>query len=151
ELLHREIKHSQLAITAAEQVHRFHTGIWILSRALQFRHGVTKMPCTHEMFTKFKSKLQVGWVPLQTLARVIEQNFCPLLFRDLQFNSLFRMQLMIGSVPGEKFFVRSNLALDALDFQIRDFSNESAIGPFCQTGGMLIPANSCLEVFLLLV
>ena len=58
---------------------------------------------------------------------------------------------MIRSVRGEKFFVPSNLAPEALNLQIGDFSGQSGIGAFCQIGGILIPTNSRLEIFLLLI
>jgi hypothetical protein len=35
------------------------------------------------MSAKFKAKLQIGWVPFGTVTRILEQNFCPALFRGL--------------------------------------------------------------------
>ena len=54
-------------------------------------------------------------------------------------------------VRGEKFFVRSNLAIEAFDFQIGNFADRSGIGALCQIGGILIPADRCLEILPLLI
>ena len=74
------------------------------------------MSGVYEMLTQFKSKLQVSRVPPHTFARILNQNLCPLLFRDLQFFRFVDIQVMTGVVSGKKFFVRCNLSLEAFHF-----------------------------------
>ena len=47
--------------------------------------------------------------------------------------------------------MRSNLAFEGFDFQIGHSSNQSGVGAFGQIGSILVPADRCLEIFLLLV
>ena len=47
--------------------------------------------------------------------------------------------------------MRSNLLLEEFDFQIRSLANQSGVCAFGQIGSILVPANRCLEIFLLLV
>ena len=85
-----QIKHSQLAITSPERIHRLQACIRILSGALQLRQALTKMPRIHQMFTQFKTKLQIGRIALDPFPRFLNQHLRPPLFRCRQCGILFR-------------------------------------------------------------
>ena len=75
QLLRCQVKHAELAVAAAEQVHRFQTRIWILPRSLQLRYGFVEVPRADQVRAQLEAKLEIGRIPLQLLARIVDQNF----------------------------------------------------------------------------
>src|SRR5215472_2397679 len=83
QLIHRKIEHLKLPIAPTQKIHCLQACIWILSCALQFRQGLAKTSCIHQVLAELKPQLQVGRVPFQAFARVAEQNFCAFSFSEI--------------------------------------------------------------------
>src|SRR5437762_13995798 len=85
--------------------------MWILSCALQLRHGLAKTPGIKKVFTQFESKLEIGWISRHALQRIVDENFCAFGFGGLQFLRLFRTHF-ICIVSRKKFLVGSDLLFE---------------------------------------
>ena len=124
-----EIEHTEVAITAAQQVHRFQPRVGVLPGALQFRQCFARPSGVDQSFTQLEAKLEIGWVTLGTLPRFLDRQLGPLFLR---LDERFRSSPVIGRagiVFRQKFFVGRDLIVRLFPPQIGCFANEVRIGP----------------------
>src|ERR1043165_7046678 len=95
----------------------------ILPGALQLRHSLAKPAGIKKVFAQIKSELEIGRIPRQSLARMIDEDLCTLRFGGLQLLQLLRMRF-VWIVRREKFLLRSDFPLEAFNFQIRNFPSQ---------------------------